>query len=167
MGTPTGSRADFSFTLHAPAPPERVFPLLCPVREYEWIDGWACDLIHSESGVVEPGCIFATERAGEGRTIWVTTVHDPVARRIEFVRITPGSHVVVMRLSVAAAAEGHAEITIAYQVTALDGRGVALLEAARHDGGGVFAQTAAGLERSLQHFLATGTKLPRGQARPG
>jgi len=31
------------------APPQAVFPLLCPVREGEWLDGWAeeCEVIHS------------------------------------------------------------------------------------------------------------------------
>jgi hypothetical protein len=40
------------------AKPETVFPLLCFHREYEWIDGWKCRMIHSESGYMEKGCIF-------------------------------------------------------------------------------------------------------------
>ena len=29
------------------ATPEKVFPLLCPVREAEWLDGWQYAMIYS------------------------------------------------------------------------------------------------------------------------
>ena len=47
-----------------PATPDRVFPLLCPVREYEWIPGWECDVLHSVSGVAEEDCVFRTRFPG-------------------------------------------------------------------------------------------------------
>jgi hypothetical protein len=34
-----------------PAPAEKLFPLLCPVREAEWLPGWEYRLIYSESGL--------------------------------------------------------------------------------------------------------------------
>ena len=40
------------------ASPEKIFPLLCPVREMDWIPEWAPKLVISDSGVMEPGCIF-------------------------------------------------------------------------------------------------------------
>ena len=42
------------------APPEKVFPLLCPVREEEWVPGWQGRVIYSQSGVAESSCVFAT-----------------------------------------------------------------------------------------------------------
>jgi hypothetical protein len=36
-------------TIVLEANPNAVFPLLCPVREYEWIESWKCDLIYSDS----------------------------------------------------------------------------------------------------------------------
>jgi hypothetical protein len=44
----TPSRGDPKL-FHEPvdAPPADVFPLLCPVREYEWIEPWSCDMIFS------------------------------------------------------------------------------------------------------------------------
>lgn len=47
-------------TMRHPAPLERVFPLLCPVREREWLQGWDATMVCSESGVAEPGCVFTT-----------------------------------------------------------------------------------------------------------
>ena len=35
-----------------------VFPLLCPVREYEWFNDWKCTMVYSESGLAENDNIF-------------------------------------------------------------------------------------------------------------
>lgn len=43
------------------APRALVFPLLCPVREREWLPGWQADIVHSTSGLVEEGCIFRSQ----------------------------------------------------------------------------------------------------------
>jgi hypothetical protein len=61
-------RAATTFTGHLSFPPDLVFPLLCPVREYEWLDGWECEMIYSTSGIAEDSCIFKTAHAG--RMIW-------------------------------------------------------------------------------------------------
>jgi hypothetical protein len=34
-----------SYTMHLCAPPAEVFPLLCPVRETDWIEPWSCDMV--------------------------------------------------------------------------------------------------------------------------
>jgi len=47
------------------APPGKVFPLLCPLREYEWIEGWQCEMLHSDSGIAEKNCVFRTRFPGE------------------------------------------------------------------------------------------------------
>jgi hypothetical protein len=28
---------------------EMIFPLLCPQREYDWIESWKCNIIYSKS----------------------------------------------------------------------------------------------------------------------
>jgi hypothetical protein len=78
------------------AAPGVVFPLLCPVREYEWLDGWACDLIYSDSGVAEDNCIFRTSSHGVPM-IWSVSRSEP-PKRIEFVAVAPERH--VMRLNI-------------------------------------------------------------------
>lgn len=42
------------------ASPSKVFPLLCPVRGYEWIESWRCEMLHSNSGIAEKNCVFRT-----------------------------------------------------------------------------------------------------------
>jgi hypothetical protein len=81
------------------APPERVFPLLCPVREAEWIPGWSADILHSASGVAELGCVFRT-RDEEGRErIWTVSRYEPEAGKIQFVQFVAG--LAVIRLDIA------------------------------------------------------------------
>ena len=50
-------------TLRLGAHPDRVFPLLCPVQEALWLPGWCAEILHSESGVAELGCVFRTHDA--------------------------------------------------------------------------------------------------------
>ena len=78
-------RAVAEFTGELDAPPQDVFPLLCPVREYEWLDGWKCDMIFTKSGVAEENCIFSTPN---GPSIWNVDHYEP-PRKIEFTVVSP------------------------------------------------------------------------------
>jgi len=81
------------------APPERVFPLLCPTREYEWLPGWQCDLLRSTGGFAEQDCVFRTVRADSGTMTWVVDRYEP-PRLIQFTCFnTTTEH--VMRMSIA------------------------------------------------------------------
>ena len=64
-----------------PASPATIFPLLCPIEEYKWIDGWECELVYSDSGVVEDNCIFREQISSalfgsSTPATWITTLHD-------------------------------------------------------------------------------------------
>jgi len=72
--------------MHHDTVPEKIFPLLCPVREYEWIEHWKCEMIYSESGYAELDCIFKTNFPDDGEDIWVVSKYNPPSV-IEFVRI--------------------------------------------------------------------------------
>lgn len=79
-------RARFHQPMTVRATPEEIFPLLCPVREFDWIPYWDCRLIYTESGVAEQNCIFQTNKPGEGVDTWVVSHYDP-PQRISFVRV--------------------------------------------------------------------------------
>jgi len=112
-----------------PYQPADIYPLLCPVREYEWIAEWKCDLIKSESGVNEKGCIFRTNFEGcGGPEIWVTSVFEP-NKRLEFVRTSP-SLATLYEIELEAV-PGGTELTWTQHVTALNPEGNLLLE--QHD----------------------------------
>ena len=75
---------DYTHTVAFPA--AAVFPLLCPVAEYQWIEEWDCELVHSESGLAEDNCIFVTSFPDSGRQVWHVSRYEP-NRRIEFIMI--------------------------------------------------------------------------------
>ena len=85
------------------AKPADVFPLLCPVREVDWVEGWLPRLVISESGVVEPDCVFVTPDSPSD-AVWYVTQHDPEFWRLEILKIVPD--VTATRLQIALSGEG-------------------------------------------------------------
>jgi len=143
-------------TIHAT--PENVFPLLCPVREAEWLDGWRYAMIYSESGLIEEGAVFSTPSEGEADTVWIVTRHDPGNREVEFARFTPDSRTCVLKIGVIAKTENSSSVDISYTYTATTPAGndfIDKLTEAR------FLEAVTFWEGSLNHFLKTGEKLSR------
>jgi hypothetical protein len=152
---PVPNLVRLSYAHDVAAPADRLFPLLCPVREYEWIEGWECELVHTSSGLVEDGCVFVTRRPVEGTTTWVTTAHDPVARRVAFVRVSEGRRVVRMALQVEPLGPERCRLHIVYDVTGIDPAG---REEARRaaETGEPYAGIAAALAGKVERYLTTG-----------
>src|SRR5262249_17778065 len=113
------------------APPEQVFPLLCPQREKEWLPGWDARMIHSASGVAEHGAVFETKHEA-GRTLWVVTEYDP-PRRVAFVRWQPDGVIVHIQTTLERTPPGTTAKSIVYTYTAVDENGVAVLAGMRED----------------------------------
>jgi hypothetical protein len=147
------------FTQRINASPERVFPLLCPVREAEWLDGWTCELLRSASGYAEEGCVFRTTSPGEPETIWIITRHDAGAGRVEFARVTAGLAATRLCVQVEAAGEGRSSVQIAYDFTPTSAGGERTV--AEHHSEEAFRKSMEWWERSMNHFLETGTILRR------
>lgn len=146
------------------APPERVFSLLCPVREYDWIEIWDCRMVYSESGVAEADCVFLTDFDHHGGAeTWVVSRYDPPGA-IEFVRVA-ASGATVVRLAIALAPRGDGQSAITWKkvFTGLTDAGNAFVEAAA---GEIFDMEVARIETMLNHYLDTGTMLT-GTALPG
>jgi hypothetical protein len=136
-------------------PPERVFPLLCPVREYDWIDGWACEIVYAETGKAEPGGIFTTRSPDAGEEVWTISRYDP-PRAIEFVRVA--AHVWVVTLAFALEPAGTARTTarVRHTYTALTGADALAVEKTTQQRQEAWARN---LERLANHYLTTGQML--------
>ena len=147
--------AVFNEEMYLDHAPEAVWPLLCPVREYEWIAHWECELLHSASGVNELGCVFRTAFPAEGGPeVWVTSRFEP-CERLEFVRVNERR---AIRFVIGLRPEGAGtRLRWTHHVTALDAAGRAGL-AGRAE---TFAQQIRMLESMLGHYLATGACLGR------
>lgn len=114
-------RAVRSYTQRLDAPPEAVFPLLCPVRECEWVEGWDPRLVISASGLAELDCVFVTGPA-EDEATWVVTEYEP-PERIGFVKLTPGKTLARISIELAPEAEARTRAQVTYGYTALSQKG--------------------------------------------
>lgn len=86
MNTTSGTRIVRDYTMQLDFAAEDIFPLLCPVREYDWIPQWHCRMVYSGSGYAEKGCVFQTDFGDEyGLETWVVS-HYARGERIAFVR---------------------------------------------------------------------------------
>lgn len=146
---------EHSYTQHLNANMDVVFPLLCPVREAEWIEGWDPAVVFSASGLAEENCVFITGSAGE-EAIWVITEHDPERGVVEFVKTTPRVTVARIRIRLYPAGADRCTATIRYRHTALSPAGervVASLTAEQYQ------EFMQGWEAKLNHYLASGKML--------
>jgi len=114
-------RATRTYTQRLVADPATVFPLLCPVREVDWIEGWNPPLVVSSSGVAEPDCVFTTS-AEPINAVWYVTRHEPAAGFVEMLKITPT--VTACRLTIQLRPiAGGSEAVITYSHTSLGPEG--------------------------------------------
>jgi hypothetical protein len=147
-------RATRVYTQHLVSEPAAVFPLLCPVREADWIEGWDPTLVVSRSGVAEPDCVFMTA-AEPVDAIWYITRHDPEAGFVEMLKITPG--VTACRLTIQLkAVAGGSEAEITYTHTSLGAQGDEFVAAFTEDFYRKFMQD---WESRINHYLRHGSAL--------
>ena len=133
-----------------------VFPLLCPIRERDWLDGWQCTLIHSTSGLIEQGCVFTTPHHGKQETTWYVTLHDPKNYSVEFVRVTPDESVVKINIALQAISQDSTEATITYEYTSLSEAQNRFIETELEY---EFKRSMMWWEKAINQYLKTGEKL--------
>jgi len=145
------------YTQQLVAPPPRVFPLLCPVREAEWLEGWDPPAVFSESGVAEPDCVFLTA-AGSGPAIWYITRHEPASGFVEMIKITPAVTACKLRIQLRPVAVG-SEATISYSHTSLGPAGDDLVASFTDEH---YRQFMRDWEQRINHYLTHGSILRSG-----
>lgn len=147
-------RVSHEYTQTNDAPPEKVFPLLCPVREAEWVPGWQYRLIYSESGLAEDGCVFATPNDAGAETVWMVTHYDPAAFKIAFAWIEPGMIATQLRISLVPAPGGKTNAHIRYLYTGLSSAGNVALDRYTPEW---FRNKMQSWETAVNYFLRKGS----------
>lgn len=140
------------------APAAKIFPLLCPVREYDWIDGWTCRMIYSATGVAEGNAIFITDFARSVEEVWVVSRYEPERYVIEFVAVNPESHVMKLDVRVTERGENEADVSFTNTFTGLTERGNSFLE---QYGAETYEPMMSRLFASLDHYCRTGKILKK------
>ena len=137
--------------------PSKVFPLLCPVREADWIDGWNPILVLSQSGHAEQDCVFLTD-AKVHDSIWYITRHDPARFFIEMIKITPSVTACKLTIRVRPAKPG-CEAEVTYSHTSLGPEGDVYIAGFTAE---YYVQFMREWESRLNHYLKHGTALRNG-----
>lgn len=142
------------YTQRLVADPARVFPLLCPVREADWIEGWNPISVATNSGVAEPDCVFMTD-ASPASAIWYVTIHDRDNGIVEMLKITPQVTACRLRIQLRAVGSGTAA-EISYTHTSLGPDGDAFVESFTED---YYQQLMQDWETRINHYLVHGSIL--------
>jgi hypothetical protein len=156
----SAKRVSHEHTQTNDATPDKVFPLLCPVREVDWLPGWKYRLVYSQSGVAEDGCVFSTPNNVGPETIWMTTHYNPAAFTIAYAWVQPGMIATQLRISLLPAPGGKTSARIRYIYTGLSPAGDAALERFTPEW---FRKKMQGWEAAINHCLHSG-KLIRAAA---
>ena len=153
-------RVTRQYVLTINAAPSVVHALICPVKEAEWLESWDYELIFSQSGLAEYGCVFTSQSAGE-ETIWLITKRDDATCETEFARITPGSRVALVAVSAQDGGHQTSRVTIRYTITALNAAGNQFIENFSETN---FVKDMQFWEATMNHYLKTGKALAQSDA---
>ena len=143
-----------TYTQQLVAEPSKVFPLLCPVREADWIDGWDPLAVFSRSGVAETDCVFVTE-ANPSNAIWYITRHESSNGFVEMIKITPGITACKLTIQLRPVRDG-SEATITYAHTSLGPEGDAFVASFTEEHYRTFMRD---WEARINHYLSKGSIL--------
>jgi hypothetical protein len=141
---------------------DRVFPLCCPVQEYLWIDGWACELVHCPNDRVEAGCVFREflsapflQGAVRAETTWTAVQHDPQTHRLHFEVVNAISRS-LYRIELDDAGQGETMARLDFTYTACNEEGERVIA----DHGAARLRVMLGIVGAmLRRYAETGRKL--------
>jgi hypothetical protein len=136
------------------AGPDRVFPLLCPKREFDWIDTWDCDIIFSKSGFAEQDCVFSTEFPGDVKETWFVDRYEK-DKLIQFIKYSE-SRVTKYTITLTENSGGTTTAKWEQLITSLNNDGNLYIENFSDE---EFGKKIKGLEKKLNHYLSTGEML--------
>lgn len=133
---------------------EKIFPLLCPKREYEWIAPWSCEILHSKSGYAELDCVFITDFPDDTKETWIVDRYEP-NELIQFVRFAESR---LIRYSITLRDNQNGTTTAVWEQTiiSLNADGNRFFENISED---QYDQEIKTLEKMLNHYLKTNRKL--------
>jgi len=134
---------------------EEIFPLYCPVRELDWAYGWNPKVVYSNSGLVEPDCVFITEHDGH-ETVWYVSVYDIEQGRVEMIRHTTGVTFTKLEIIVEPISEDKTKAVITYSKTSLSEIGDKVLKEFTKENYDIMMDS---WEKEMNHYLKTGEML--------
>lgn len=120
------------FTFRAEGRPAEVFPLFGADRERLWAPQWEPRFLWPAMPMDRAGMVFEITH-GEKRAIWVNTVFDAAAGKVQYVYVLPAVVATVVTLDLRARGAA-TDVVVRYERTSLSSEADALVkEMAKHD----------------------------------
>jgi len=148
-------------------PPGKLFPLLCPVQEYKWIDKWGCDIIFSNSEGVENNCIFKEHKSGPILfdsvipTYWTVSYYDPTNFRIQFVLMSEHVAITKIDIEIIDIGSGKSSVSWAIIITAINNEANNRINKSTNNKAKMYLTV---LGKALKHYCESGEKLSLNKA---
>lgn len=102
--------------------------LFTPEGERRWVDGWQPEYLYRAGGGDEIDTVFRTRHGGE-ETLWIVLDHDLEEGTASYSRLTPGSRLGTVTVSVDGIDERSSWVEICYEMTGLSPAGNEALRA--------------------------------------
>lgn len=146
-------------TLELSADAKAVFPLLCPVKEQDWIDGWSdiCTIVYTDSGIAEEACVFETDIPSEGHAVWICSKYDAQNTEIEYIKHVVGKAIVKWSMAVRDV-PGGSNIYAVYNITGWGDEGEAFARLFADKGA---KELFGNLEDEINYYAKHGTMKKR------
>lgn len=114
---PAHMRTDFGFTL--PVPLARAAPLFGPEGERCWAgEHWNPEFVYPQPAADVEGAVFTIQH-GTQNAVWVNTLFDLAAGRMQYVNFVPGVLVSKIDVHLTATGETTTRVEVTYLYTAL------------------------------------------------
>ena len=98
-------------------PFDETLELFTPEGERRWVDDWKPEYLYRAGGGDEIDTVFLTRHGGE-ETHWIVLDHDREDGTVSYSRITPGSRLGTVAVSVEGIDEKSCWVEVSYELTA-------------------------------------------------
>ncbi len=142
--------------------PGKIFPLLCPVQEYNWIDQWDCEIIFSNREGIENNCIFKEYQSGpvlfdsDVPTYWIVSTYDITNRRIQFVLMSDLVAISKIEVEVKKMGDGKSSVSWSMVITGICEEGNKHIGKSTRNKAKLYLTV---LGKALKHYCEKGEKL--------
>jgi hypothetical protein len=136
------------------ATPDRIFPLLCPKREFDWLETWKCDILFTKSGYAESDCVFRTDVPGDVKETWLIDRYEK-NKTVQFIKFSEQR---VIRYGIILTDNKNSTTAAKWEqtITSLNADGNLFIE---NFSDSEFEKKIKNLEKQLNYYLETGKML--------
>jgi hypothetical protein len=119
LATPSLAHASTEFHFTADLPYESAAPLFGAWQEKKWASDWKPEFVYPMPPVDQEGSVFRVQK-GEHSSIWVNTIYDLTAGRVQYVYVI--GDLLVTRIDIRLVRNGatKTDVSVTYERTALD-----------------------------------------------